>query len=99
MTTRDEIIQKIIEEREKQLNGPNSSCDSEKTKNDWVAKIGYYLFETSSRPDKHVTFEEFRESLIKASAIILSALENSYEHDNKVHELLEKLKEDNSDER
>lgn len=98
MATRDEIIQKIIEERENQLNSPNSSSDYLKTKNDWVAKIGYYLFETSSRNDKHVTFEEFRESLIKAAAIILSALENSHEHDEKVHELLDKLKEGNSDE-
>ncbi len=97
MTIRDEIIQKIVEERIKILNNPNSSSDFEKTKNDWVAKIGYYLFETSSRNDKHVTFEEFRESLIKAAAIILSALENSHEHDLKLNEVLNKLKEDSNE--
>lgn len=96
--TREEIIQKIIDERVKQLNSPNSATDYDKTKNDWVAIIGYYLFETSSRPDKHVSFEEFRESLIKAAAVILSALENSHEHDMKVSELFDKLKKDNSHE-
>jgi len=80
--SRDDIIKKIIIERENLLNSPNSSTDKFKTKNDWTAKIGYYLYETSSRPDKHVSFEEFRESLIKAGALILSALETSYEHDN-----------------
>lgn len=97
--SRDDIIKLIILERDKQLNSPNSSEDELKTKNDWTSKIGYYLFETSSKQDKHVTFEEFRESLIKAAAIILSALENSYEHasKNSAEMLLLKINQDSTD--
>lgn len=76
--TRDEIINLIIQERLRQMDNPNNLDDQNKTKNDWAALVGYYLFESSSRPDKHVSFEEFRSSLIKASAVILAALETSF---------------------
>lgn len=93
---RNEIIKLITEERDKQLNSPVSSQDQIKTKNDWTAKIGYYLFETSSRPDKHVSFEEFRESLIKAGALILGALETSFNHEkeNEIKDILKNINKD-----
>lgn len=90
--TRDEIIDMIIAERNRQLENPNSSSDFGKTKNDWAALAAYYLFEGASRSDKHVTFEEFRESLIKTAAVLIAALETSYSHeDSKLQELLSKL--------
>ncbi|WNA15934.1 hypothetical protein XaC1_291 [Xanthomonas phage XaC1] len=94
--SRDLIVKMIVEERLKQLDSPNSTNDSLLTKNDWTAKIGYYLYSTASRPDKHISFEEFRESLITVGALVLSALENSYEHESnkEIDELLDKIKND-----
>lgn len=90
--TRDEIIELIIAERNRQLENPNSSSDYHKTKNDWAALAAYYLFEGASRSDKHVTFEEFRESLIKTAAVLIAALETSYSlEDSNVQDLLSKL--------
>ena len=91
---REEIIKLIVEERLKQLDNPSLS-DHLKTKNDWTALAGYYLFESSSRPDKHVSFSEFRESLIKASAVLLAALETSFSLENsEVKDILNNLKSD-----
>ncbi|EPQ9500075.1 hypothetical protein ACUYQI_000780 [Salmonella enterica subsp. enterica serovar Braenderup] len=84
--SRDEIVNMILAERQKQVESPTTLSDSMKTKNDWTALAAYYLFESASRPDKHVTFKEFRESLIKASAVLLAALE-----DEKLQDLLNKL--------
>lgn len=82
----------IIDERLNQIANPNTLSDQNKTKNDWSALAGYYLFESASRPDKHVSFDEFRESLIKAASVILAALENSFSHeDEKLQELMSKL--------
>lgn len=90
--TRDEILEMIIAERNRQAENPNTLSDMHKTKNDWAALAAYYLFEGASRSDKHVTFEEFRESLIRTSAVLLAALETSYSlEDEKVKQLLTKL--------
>ena len=90
--TREQIIQMIVDERQNQVANPNTISDLNKTKNDWAALVGFYLFESASRPDKHVSFDEFRESLIKAGAVILAALETSFSHeDEKLIELLSKL--------
>lgn len=93
--TRDEIIQMIIDEREVQLGNPNSESDRTKTKNDWTSLAGYYLFESSYKSGEHVSFEEFRSSLIKTAAVVLAALETSFalEDDNGIKELLSKLDE------
>lgn len=90
--SRDEIVKMILDERQKQIESPTTLSDTMKTKNDWTALTAYYLFESASRPDKHVTFEEFRNSLIKASAVLLAALETSFSlEDEKLKELLTKL--------
>ncbi|SOK58489.1 hypothetical protein [Yersinia phage fHe-Yen9-04] len=94
--TREQIINLIIEERLKQMSNPNTLADHLKTKNDWTGLAGYYLFESASRPDKHVSFDEFRLSLIKAAAVILAALETSFSlDDNDIKELLSKLEDKN----
>lgn len=90
--TRTDIVDMIISERDKQAANPNTLSDTHKTKNDWTSLVGYYLFESASRTDKHVTFEEFRESLIKAGAVIIAALETSFAlDDDQLAELLHKL--------
>lgn len=92
--TRDEIIQRIVDERLEQLGNPNAQSDRTKTKNDWTSLAGFYLFEGSYKSGEQVTFEEFRESLIKTSAVLLAALETSFalEEDNgNITELLSKL--------
>src|ERR1051326_2708608 len=90
--SRDEIIKLIIEERLRQMSNPNTLADHLKTKNDWTGLAGYYLFESASRPDKHISFDEFRSSLIKSAAVILAALETSFSlEDESIKELLSKL--------
>lgn len=94
--TREDIINLIIEERLSQMSNPNTLADHLKTKNDWSGLAGYYLFESASRPDKHVSFDEFRTSLIKAAAVILAALETSFSlDDDNIKDLLSKLEEKN----
>jgi hypothetical protein len=94
--TRDDIINLIIAERNRQAENPNTLSDMHKTKNDWAALAAFYLFEGASRSEKHVTFEEFRESLIRTSAVLLAALETSFSHDDeKLKELLSKLENKN----
>lgn len=94
--TREQIILMIIEERLKQLSNPNTLADHHKTKNDWTSLAGYYLFESASNPDKHVSFDEFRQSLIKAAAVILAALETSFSlEDESIVDLLSKLEDKN----
>ena len=80
---RESILKLISEERAKSLNALGTEFDHLKTKNDWTALTAYYLFETSTRKDKKISFEEFRTSLIKASATILAALEHSFNHESK----------------
>ncbi|WEM33277.1 hypothetical protein EJP02_216 [Escherichia phage EJP2] len=90
--TRDEIIQMILTERNRQTENPNTVSDLHKTKNDWAALAAYYLFEGASRSDKHVSFEEFRSSLVQTAAVIIAALETSYAHENEtVRDLLSQL--------
>lgn len=90
--SRDEIIALIIEERLRQMSNPNTLADHLKTKNDWTGLAGYYLFESASRPDKHISFDEFRSSLIKSAAVILAALETSFSlEDESIKDLLSKL--------
>ncbi|AQW88741.1 hypothetical protein pEaSNUABM50_00212 [Erwinia phage pEa_SNUABM_50] len=94
--TREDIINLIIAERLSQMGNPNTLADHLKTKNDWTGLAGYYLFESASRPDKHVSFDEFRLSLIKAAAVILAALETSFSlDDDNIKDLLSKLEDKN----
>ena len=74
---RQEIIQRILEERQRQLNLPGSEYDSKRDPNDWLAIAGRYLFGsafTKNMPTKHIDYED---DLIKAAAVILAALEHS----------------------
>ena len=73
---RQTVIQKILAERERQLNLPGSEFDISRTPNDWLAIAGRYLFNPSSTKNIKSSKVEFEEDLIKAAAVIVAALEN-----------------------
>jgi hypothetical protein len=73
---RQEIVERILSEREKQFNHPGSEWDLKNTPNDWIAIAGSYLTSASSRKYTKPTSKDFEEDLIKAAAVILAALEN-----------------------
>lgn len=80
----EEILNMILTELTKNLDNANTGStgsDFQKTKNDWVSCAAFHLFEHSSKSDRKVSFEEFRVSLIKAAAVIVAALEYSFNHD------------------
>lgn len=74
---RQEIIDKILQERERQHDLPGSEFDPRNGPNDWIAIAGHYLFEDARRNGMTPESEEYKDSLIKAAAVILAALEHS----------------------
>lgn len=73
---RDEILQKILAERKRQLNLPGSEWDLRREPNDWLSIAGRYLFEGASTKNQKPSKDEFEDVLIKAAAVILAALEH-----------------------
>jgi hypothetical protein len=74
---RPSIVAAIIEERERQFNLPGSEWDMKNAPNDYVAIASHYLGETVRRGGNLPLDEEFRDSLIKAAAVIVAALEQT----------------------
>lgn len=75
---RDAILARIKAERERQLDLPGAEWDLRNTPNDWIAIASTYLCRESQR-NYGVSFDkaEYIDSLIKAAAVILAALEHS----------------------
>lgn len=73
----------IKDERERQNQLPGSEYDINNTVNDWISIAGYYISESTQRRGNEeysrsqVSKEDFENSLIKAAAVILAALEHS----------------------
>lgn len=77
MTNRvEEIIEKIREERQRQFDLPGSEWDARNTPGDWVALIGHYLNENVRKNGVDPLAEDFEDSLVKAAAIIVAALQH-----------------------
>ena len=74
--TRDEIVQLILTERARQFNLPGREFDVTNSPNDWSAIAGKYLHEETRRGNVKPSRESFEDSLIKATAVILAALEH-----------------------
>lgn len=76
MSSRKELIDLILQERERQFNLPGAEWDGKNTPNDWIAIASSYCLSSTAR--KHTTPDgaEFADDLIKAAAVILAALEN-----------------------
>ena len=69
------IINKIREERNRQSDLPGSEWDAKNTPGDWVAIVSHYVSEEVRRNGMVPNIEAFEDSLIKAAAVILAALE------------------------
>lgn len=76
----DEIINKIIDKRKEQIENLGSEYDLKKSPNDWVAIISHYVTRECTRntnmKGNEIDSEEFQESLEKAAAVILAAIEH-----------------------
>lgn len=70
-------MQKILEERVRQLELPGSELDSKRDPNDWLAIAGRYLFGSAYTKNMPPLTTDFEDDLIKAAAVILAALEHS----------------------
>ena len=75
-TSRGLIVQRIMAERERQFNLPGREFDGVNTPNDWVAIVGRYLFEETRRGDVKPERSNYEDSLVKAAAVLLAALEH-----------------------
>jgi hypothetical protein len=74
---RRELLEKILEERARQVNLPGSEWDARNAPNDWIAIINHYLSEEARRNSQIPEREKFEDSLIKAGAVLLAALEHT----------------------
>jgi hypothetical protein len=85
MSGRAELLNRIDAERLRQFNLPGSEYDSRNTPNDWVAIAMHYLCTDVRRGGSIPDRAEFEDSLIKASAVILAALEHAESMDRAGH--------------
>jgi hypothetical protein len=69
-------LEKIQQERLRQIDLPGSEYDLNHSPNDWSAIVCYYASEAISRRGKVISKEEFEDSMIKAAATALAALEH-----------------------
>ena len=70
------FVDKIKEERNRQHNLPGSEFDVTNGPNDWVALVCKYASEGTRLHGVVPSTEEFEDSMIKAAAIILAALDH-----------------------
>ena len=78
-------LRKMLKERSRQYNLPGIELDVRNTPNDWVAIISRYIAGEARRGLIKPTREDFEDSLIKAGAIILAALEHCDKMDANNH--------------
>jgi hypothetical protein len=74
---RDAIMRRILAERDRQFDLPGREFDVRNTPNDWVAIVGRYLFEETRRGAFKPNRASYEDSLVKAAAVLLAALEHS----------------------
>lgn len=77
MANRADFIARIEQERLRQFNLPGSEYDMRNSPNDWIAIAIHYLSEEVRRGHTIPTQEAFEDSLVKAGAVILAALEHT----------------------
>ena len=73
---RQEMIERILAERDRQFNLPGAEWDAKNTPNDWMAIASSYCLSNTARKHTKPSGQEFEDDLIKAAAVILAALEN-----------------------
>ncbi len=72
----EEMIEKIRQERQRQFDLPGSEWDAQNTPGDWIALINHYVSKEVRAKGIAPVGTEFEDSLIKAAAVILAALEH-----------------------
>jgi len=70
------ILSQIHAERQRQFDLPGSEWDARNTPGDWVALIGHYANGEVRRNGQAPYADDFEESLIKAAAVIIAALDH-----------------------
>lgn len=75
-TARECILGEISGERDRQFNLPGSEFDQLHSMNDWIAIAAQYLTRCADRKHTKGDRDEQRESLIKAAAVIVAAIEH-----------------------
>lgn len=73
---RDRILNEISIERDCHFELPGSEYDQLHTPNDWIAIVSQYLSRGAIRKHTKVDETYYRESLIKAAAVIVAAIEH-----------------------
>ena len=73
---REALMRRVLVERERQFDLPGREFDMRNGVNDWVAIIGRYLFEETRRGVVKPNRTNFEDSLVKAAAVLLAALEH-----------------------
>lgn len=76
MTLRSGILAKIEETRVRQFDLPGSEFDAKNSPNDWIAISSHYLNEEVRRGVSKPNKDDFEDSLLKAAAVIVAALEH-----------------------
>lgn len=76
---RSSVLDRIKQERERQVEIPGSEFDANNSPNDWIAIASYYLSQESRRATmlEAPSSVEFERELIKAAAVIIAALEHT----------------------
>ncbi len=72
----NELIDLITKERKRQRSLPGSEFDLTNGPNDWSSIAAKYLTESAQCHGIPPLAEEYRDSLIKAAAVILAALDH-----------------------
>lgn len=74
---RKRILDQISKERARQDQLPGSEFDQKHSRNDWIAIAAMYLTRAANRKSTPTSQDEFKDSLIKAAAVIVAALEHN----------------------
>lgn len=73
---RERILGDVSAERDRQFNLPGSEFDQQHSMNDWIAIAAQYLTRSADRKHTKSDRDDQRESLIKAAAVIVAAIEH-----------------------
>jgi hypothetical protein len=76
MSLSEEILTAIAAERQRQFDLPGTESDVQKGPNDWITTIITLLIGAQTRHGIPPTAEEFRDAMIKASAVSVAAIEH-----------------------
>lgn len=85
MSPLDKILEEVKIERQRQADVAGSEYDLVNTPNDWVAIASHYLLQDVYRKKVVPNRAQFHDSLVKAAAVIVAALEYEQNMTTKGH--------------